>query len=44
MPPLFLLDTNMVSAVMADHPRVKAKLLLQPGRLVTCAIVREEIR
>ena len=44
MPSLYLLDTNTVSAVMADHPKVKAKLSTQPGRIVTCAIVRGEIR
>src|SRR5260370_34463434 len=44
MPPLYLLDTNTVSAVMADHPKVKARLSLQPGQVVTCAIVRGEIR
>jgi predicted nucleic acid-binding protein len=44
MPALYLLDTNTVSAVMADHPKVKAKLSLQPGQVVTCAIVRGEIR
>lgn len=41
---LFLLDTNMVSAVMADHPKVKAKLAQQPGLVVTCATVWGEIR
>jgi tRNA(fMet)-specific endonuclease VapC len=44
MPPLYLFDTNTVSAVMADHPKVKARLSLQPGQVVTCAIVRGEIR
>lgn len=45
MPPsLYLFDTNTVSAVMADHPKVKAKLKLQPGKICTCAIVRGEIR
>src|SRR5260370_24146233 len=29
---------------MADHPKVKARLSLQPGQVVTCAIVRGEIR
>src|SRR5258708_172145 len=43
MPPLYLFDTNTVSAVMADHPKVKARLSLQPGQIVTCAIVRGEI-
>ena len=40
---LYLLDTNIVSAVMADHPMVKARLSLQPGQIVTCAIVRGEM-
>lgn len=44
MQPVYLLDTNTVSAVMADHPKVKARLSQQPGRIVTCAIVRGEIR
>jgi tRNA(fMet)-specific endonuclease VapC len=44
MPTLYLLDTNTVSAVMADHPKVKAKLSQQPGQIVTCATVRGEIR
>jgi tRNA(fMet)-specific endonuclease VapC len=43
MPALYLLDTNIVSAVMADHPKVKARLSLRPGQIVTCAIVRGEI-
>jgi predicted nucleic acid-binding protein len=38
MPPLYLLDTNTVSAVMADDPKVKARLTLRPT-IVTCAIV-----
>src|SRR5260370_27395362 len=29
---------------MADHPKVKARLSLQPGQVITCAIVRGEIR
>ena len=44
MPSLYLFDTNTVSAVMADHPKVKARLGLQPGRVITCAIVRGEVR
>ena len=42
--PIYLLDTNTVSAVMADRPKVKAKLALQPGQVVTCTIVRGEIQ
>jgi predicted nucleic acid-binding protein len=42
--PLHFLDTNTVSAVMADPPKVKARLALRPGRVVTCSIVRGEIR
>jgi tRNA(fMet)-specific endonuclease VapC len=44
MPSLFLFDTNTVSAIMADHPKVKSRLSTQPGRIVTCAIVRGEVR
>src|SRR5712691_6114731 len=44
MPQVYLLDTNTVSAVMADHSKVKAKLSSQPGQVLTCAIVRGEIR
>ena len=29
---------------MADHPKVRAQLSLQPRMIVTCAIVRGEIR
>jgi tRNA(fMet)-specific endonuclease VapC len=29
---------------MADHPRVKARLSQRPGPVITCAIVRGEIR
>ncbi len=43
MPPLYLHDTNTVSAVMADDPKVKARLALQPN-IITCAIVRGEVR
>src|SRR5262245_28037636 len=42
--PSYLFDTNTVSAVMADHPKIKARLAQQPGTIVTCAIVRGEIR
>jgi tRNA(fMet)-specific endonuclease VapC len=44
MPSVYLLDTNIVSSVMADHPKVKARLAQQPGTVVTCAIVRGEVR
>jgi tRNA(fMet)-specific endonuclease VapC len=40
---LYLLDTNTVSAVMADDPKVKAKLSAQPGKVVTCPIARGEV-
>jgi predicted nucleic acid-binding protein len=43
MPSLYLLDTNTVSAVMADDAKVKAKLSLQPT-VATCVIVQGEIR
>jgi tRNA(fMet)-specific endonuclease VapC len=42
--PSYLFDTNTVSAVMADHPQVKARLSMQSGQVATCAIVRGEIR
>ena len=44
MPSLYLFDTNAVSAIMADNPNVKARLSSQSIRVVTCAIVRGEIR
>jgi tRNA(fMet)-specific endonuclease VapC len=31
MPPIYLFDTNTVSAIMSDHPKLKARLSLQPG-------------
>ena len=43
MPSLHMLDTNNVSAVMADDAKVKAKLSLQPT-VATCVIVQGEIR
>jgi tRNA(fMet)-specific endonuclease VapC len=43
MPPVYLLDTNTISAVMADDPKVKARLALRPT-IVTSAIVRGEVR
>jgi tRNA(fMet)-specific endonuclease VapC len=43
MPPVYLFDTNTVSAVMADDAKIKAKLSLQPT-VITCSIVRGEIR
>jgi predicted nucleic acid-binding protein len=42
MPPVYLFDTNTVSAVMADNAKVKAKLFLHPT-VITCAIVRGEV-
>jgi predicted nucleic acid-binding protein len=44
MPSVYVFDTNTVSAVMADHPKVKARLSQRPGLVVTCAIVRGEVR
>lgn len=44
MPTFYLLDTNTVSAIMADDPKVKARLATCSGKVVTCAIVRGEIR
>src|SRR5438045_388336 len=44
MPPLFLFDTNTISAAMADHAKVKARVSLRPGRIITCSIVRGEIQ
>src|SRR5712691_10224142 len=43
MAPPYLLDTNAVSAAIADRPRVKARIASPPGRLVTRVIVRGEI-
>jgi predicted nucleic acid-binding protein len=44
MQSLFLLDTNAVSGIMAEHPTIKAKLSTQTGKIVTSAIVQGEIR
>ena len=45
MPPTYLLDTNIVSAIMADHPKVKARMsTLSSARIITCPIVCGEIR
>jgi predicted nucleic acid-binding protein len=44
MPSVYVFDTNTVSAVMADHPKVKARLSQRPGLVVSCAIVRGEVR
>jgi tRNA(fMet)-specific endonuclease VapC len=44
MPSLYLLDTNTVSAAMADHAKVRARLSVPGIRVVTCATVRGEIR
>jgi tRNA(fMet)-specific endonuclease VapC len=41
--PLHLLDTNTVSALMADHPKIKARLSQQPT-VVTSAVVLGEVR
>jgi predicted nucleic acid-binding protein len=44
-PVIFLLDTNAISALMREDPRISAWLTsLQPDdRLVTCSIARGEI-
>src|SRR5947209_7465784 len=44
MPSLYLLDTNAVSDAMADHPKIRARMAGQTGRLVTSVIARGEIR
>ncbi len=44
MASVYLLDTNTVSAVMADDPKVKSRMATQAGRIVTCPIVQGEIR
>lgn len=44
MPTTYLLDTNTVSAIMADHPKVKARLSAQPMRIITCPLVCGVIR
>jgi tRNA(fMet)-specific endonuclease VapC len=38
-----VLDTNAVSDVMTDHPRVRAKLAGFTGSVATCAVVKGEI-
>jgi predicted nucleic acid-binding protein len=42
--PAALLDTNAVSDLMRDHPRMKARVASPPGSLVINAIVQGEIR
>ncbi len=44
MSAVYVLDTNIVSAVMADHPKVRARLATATGRIATAAVVRGEIR
>lgn len=44
MPSVYLFDTNTVSAVMADHPKVRTRLSTQQGTITTCAVVQGEIR
>jgi tRNA(fMet)-specific endonuclease VapC len=42
--PAALLDTNAVSDLMRDHPKMKARVANPPGPLIINAIVRGEIR
>lgn len=44
MLPVYLFDTNAISDAMLDHPQVKARMALQPGRLITSVLVKGEIR
>jgi tRNA(fMet)-specific endonuclease VapC len=41
--PLYLLETNVVSDLMTNHPRVTAKASQYAGRLLSSVIVRGEI-
>jgi len=43
---IFLLDTNALSDLMREHPKVDARLatIVAPDRVVICSIVRGEIR
>jgi tRNA(fMet)-specific endonuclease VapC len=40
----YLLDTNTLSAIMADHPKVKTRMSGLVVRIITCPIVCGEIR
>jgi tRNA(fMet)-specific endonuclease VapC len=42
--PTFLLDTNAISDLMGDHPRLSAQVSRRRGLLRTSVIVRGEIR
>jgi predicted nucleic acid-binding protein len=42
--PVALLDTNAVSDLMRDHPKMKARVANASGALITNAVVRGEIR
>jgi tRNA(fMet)-specific endonuclease VapC len=39
-----LLDTNAISDLMTDHPRIKARAAAYPGRLSTSVVAIGEIR
>src|SRR5207249_4093015 len=41
---MHLLDTNVVSDAMADHPRLRARLAHPPGPVTTSVVVLGEIR
>jgi len=44
MPAVYLLDTNAISDLMMDQPKMKAKVASQPGRLITSVVACGEIR
>jgi tRNA(fMet)-specific endonuclease VapC len=42
--PAYLLDTNAISDIMMDHPRIKIQVAAHSGHYATSAIARGEIR
>ena len=42
--PVYLLDTNVISDLMAEHPRAKSRLRTTTGHIVTSVIVCGEVR
>jgi tRNA(fMet)-specific endonuclease VapC len=42
--PAYLLDTNAISDILMDHPRIKARVTAHSGQYATSVIARGEIR
>ncbi|HEV2948616.1 MAG TPA: PIN domain-containing protein [Gemmataceae bacterium] len=42
--PTYLFDTNAVSDLVRDHPKIKSKLSSQSGSIITSVINRGELR